>query len=137
MNRLIKFRVWDKSLNKFLTNDNTWEISEKQNYHDDYQGSCERFFCGLEEIKNNENLILQQFTGLVDKNNREIYEGDIISYPQDSNYLDKFDTMVIEWENDHDGFGGLNCGFRMGGDYSTKENTEVIGNIFETPDLIN
>ena len=124
MNRDIKFRVWDKELKHFI-NYATIPLGLK--------GDSYHFYSNYQ---NDGRFILLQFTGLKDKNGKEIYEADIIKYPQDSAYPNKFDYMVIEWENDYDGFGGLNCGFRMGGDYATQKNTEIVGNIFENPELI-
>lgn len=131
--REIKFRAWDKKLKKMFEFELEWS---KYVNHEEIQcltpvgvGNP-----NVENIEKPSDLML--YTGLKDKNGKEIYEADIIKYPQDSAYPNKFDYMVIEWENDYDGFGGLNCGFRMGGDYATQKNTEIVGNIFENPELI-
>ena len=55
-NREIKFRVWDKLLNKFIP----WN-------------------CFI-PFDNDREYIIQQYTGLKDKDGQEIYEGDIIQY---------------------------------------------------------
>jgi len=79
---------------------------------------------------------LMQFTGLFDKQGVDIYEGDIckvINYASD--YLAKTGKMkcVIEWSNTAGFFGkgfGVPTSFAMG------EQFEIIGNIYENPELL-
>lgn len=116
MNRF-KFRVWDNKNKKFLEHVPEAEYmldSDEWSHHDmDELGG---YYLPSPIYDFNGRLIISQFTGLLDKNGKEIYEGDIIKYPQDSQRPGYYDTMIIEWEIDYDGFGGLNCGFRMGGE---------------------
>jgi uncharacterized phage protein (TIGR01671 family) len=119
MNRVIKFRAWDKQRKSMHT------VSSILFYCDpieiDHDGN-------MGEHKSVEHFELMQFTGLTDKNGHEIYEGDILYYQfEDSMY------ESVKWDADLACFVTSENGF-IGGDLS--ENSEVIGNIHENPELI-
>ncbi len=68
-----------------------------------------------------------QYTGLNDKNGKEIYEGDIVAgYTRPS----KVKMMEIDAEER-----GKVYGWNI--DVDTLDKTEVIGNIYENPELLN
>jgi uncharacterized phage protein (TIGR01671 family) len=122
MNENIKFRVWDKNEKKFLTYPCYF------NHLDFNEFTCfERYF-KLDE----DGCFIQQFTGLKDKNEKEIYEGDIIKYTP-FNQKDYKDTIVnvpdlisFHW------FAELQEMLQE----SNKCEIEVIGNIFKNPELL-
>lgn len=118
--REIKFRVWDKEVPKNL------EEAEKRNptgqmINWNYVKVSSYFQQGLDG-----KVPLMQYTGLKDKNGKEIYEGDIV--------LNQFNTKgVVTWEKEYcwfyityfDGIWSmLNVPF------------EVIGNIYDNPELL-
>ena len=71
-----------------------------------------------------------QFTGLHDKNGKEIYEGDFITYSGITSNGQKI-IRVVNYNYDYARF--------QGGMYplsETKNLIEVIGNIYENPELL-
>ena len=127
--REIKFRVWDKFQNKFLDHSCYFNSKDFNEFT-----AFERYFKCDEE-----GCILQQYTGLKDKNGREIYEGDIVQYNRRSSY-DGI-NFEVKWSEDNWGWVLVS----KNKDYLVNERTpegyryefiEIVGNIFENPDLL-
>jgi len=135
--REIKFRAWDKEQNKMLTfNDGMdgeyryhlcWWQSSKVPYPALYKNSC----CAKQD-----DYKIMQYTGLKDKNGKEIYEGDIVR--NGSTHGNDPKQFTVVW-NERDGaFNGrvgvsrlpMSCAYWFYGD------CEVIGNIYENPELL-
>lgn len=84
---------------------------------------------------------LMQSTGLKDKNGKLIYEGDIVQF-----YNDEFlQTMKIIWDNDELDFKAIGLkknvecyekDFLYLGYIKKEDSLEVIGNIYENPELL-
>lgn len=112
--REIKFRVWDKHLNQMLhTTDLEW-------YDDSFGFRLDKH---IEDIEYN----LMQYTGLIDKNGKEIYEGDVIQF-----YSLSADGIVQGAVIYH--FGIFRIGNYMLVNHYNR--CEVIGNIYENPELL-
>ena len=108
--REIKFRVFDGEKVRPITS-YEWEESMVSDKHN------------LESIlDDSEYKALMQFTGLKDKNGKEIYEGDIISFIS----FDK--EYILECPN-------LSY-FHFWQETKDNKTVEVIGNIYETPELL-
>lgn len=109
MKREIKFRCWDNVENKWR-NFSLWDMF---NY----------------VYKFDNRYILQQYTGVKDKNGEEIYEGDIVSHLEDDSYLE---PLIIEFNHKLPSKGkGTHLGFTI-----PNGKLKVIGNIYENPNLL-
>ena len=116
MNRLIKFRVWDKRETKGMSTQNMLYDAQLHHLWQDFVD-----YPGYE---------LMQYTGLTDKNGKEIYEGDIIHLK----FGELNANLVVKWDK----YMGLK--YHNGGWTSmvhVDTHGEVIGNIFENAELPN
>jgi len=82
--------------------------------------------------------ILMQYTGLKDKNGKEIYEGDIINFNiQDYRGLDHFyKSEVYYWGSCFSCDTGESCLINLDTIIAEDDEIEIIGNIYENPELL-
>ena len=106
MKRENKFRAWDKINNQWIYS-NVLDIGKYKDLIDPKK-ICE-------------------FTGLKDRNGKEIYEGDILEWP----HRKAKDKRVIEYIDNGFWIHGIR-GFEMPAEHLR----EIIGNIHENPELI-
>ena len=132
MNRPIKFRVWDIKNKKFLPESyfailgNGKLIVTISGYYNDFTNT------------NQDDYVVQQYTGLTDKNGNLIFDGDIVQYNQNSSY-DNMD-FIAKWSDDKLGFiFQSNSGEQLVNQtphLNRFKHLEVVGNIFEHENLL-
>ncbi len=132
MNRHIKFRVWDVKNKKFLPESyfailgNGKLIVTLSGYYNDFTNT------------NQDDYVIQQYTGLTDKNGNLIFVGDIVQYNQNSSY-DNMD-FIAKWSDDKLGFiFQSNSGEQLVNQtphLNRFKHLEVVGNIFEHENLL-
>jgi len=134
--REIKFRAWDKANGKWFTE---WENPNRSDWTPN-DGHKE-----LSMTSGDGSIILEQFTGLLDANGKEIYEGDICRFDlQDFNGGDHFYTLPVAYTVDMYGFPYKSepsepepdCCISLGEAVANDDELEIIGNIHENPGLL-
>ncbi|WP_173214387.1 MULTISPECIES: YopX family protein [unclassified Streptococcus] len=134
-----KFRVWDsvekKFVEHFFITDNGLICNMEKPTSDS------KLLIPIEKSE----LILMQSTGLKDKNGVEIFEGDVVSRNSGMPSVVKFGKWIYEEDF---GYKIKNIGFHLNSscdddewfqamDYEDiRKNYEVIGNIYENPELL-
>jgi len=115
MSRVIKFRAWDEGAHAFMK-----LTSIGNGFQSHIAGT-----------------ILEQFTGLLDKNGKEIYEGDVVSITSEDNTSK---SVAVQFAAEYGGF-VWDEDKLFGGEYLMSFSQwpydyVVVGNIHENPDLL-
>ena len=136
MNDRFKFRVWSIANKKYchfatmdLSADGLLRVIrplEQSEYIDDYENR----------------YVIQQCTGLKDKNGKLIYEGDILKelYTDDDGIKEYF--SIVKWHIGSAGFVMYDVDYKIDYTYFNEfdvnlDNFEIVGNIYENSDFLN
>lgn len=132
MNKQIKFRAWDNKSQQMLFQNQQYGLEPQYKIQDD---CWTRFWEALYRCQ--EQFILMQFTGLLDKNGKEIYEGDIVllNHWKSSDLFNYKLPFIVEYyegeinfkQKEYNNFKGSLVG---------KIDIKIIGNIYENPELL-
>lgn len=88
-------------------------------------------------IADGEDVTLMQYTGLKDKNGKEIYEGDVVEYLE-RGMKNCVGIGQVTWNKDGWNVEGFYDGSQdePGRAFSENAQLEIIGNVWENPELI-
>jgi uncharacterized phage protein (TIGR01671 family) len=126
--KYLKFRAWDKARKEFLSagqlliSVEAGKRPKSSHIYLDILTDADKYLDRFE---------IMQYTGIKDKNGKEIYEGDIIR-------VDWFGWVAeVKWDGDNGRFIGFTFGNERKIVYVDREpKVEVIGNIYENPELL-
>ena len=124
-NKIIKFRIWDKDFKNFYYPSFYFPLQADKNGELYYETG----------VAKRSNYILQQFIGLKDKKEKEIYEGDILESREYGN-IEIGDVRFLEgayyWWNTY----GEQLRNYIKNKKSNTIDLKIIGNIFQNKELL-
>lgn len=134
--RDIKFKIYFKDEEGFMTKPITIEDLLHEDWID-FENEEGTFSLPLKDFRffygKNENYEIMQYTGLKDKNGKEIYEGDVVKVFTNKEW--RIGIIIYE----HSGFTidvTNNKELEYGRTSIIENLTEVIGNIYDNPELL-
>jgi len=150
MKREIKFRAWNTEMNHMVFPSlkfgrEIWPCTYKRIIKSETKENGDTVELVLEmvsvdHILQSPEFEVMQFTGLLDKSGKEIYEGDIVFNHAEEG---RSNSNTIIWNNDSyvieqlsaqdDEIDGIGIYLEL---YLYNEDIEVIGNIYENPELL-
>jgi hypothetical protein len=125
-NRILKFRAWDTLAKKFTYPD--------KGYQGHYVLTLNGEFWNLQNGSGGDDYVVQQWTGLKDRDGKEIYEGDRVRFDYTGKvdifgeviYLEHRASFGVRYKNTFETFEDVMMDHNM-------KYFEVVGNIFQLP----
>jgi len=129
--RTLKFRTWDtqnKEFSEWTNRDPFFSTSDGAIFFWERRQKPDGSFDGDIVLQDTgERFVLQQYTGLKDSKGKEIFEGDILVYESSKT------PCAVRWSNEDE---DNHPGFRMRDLLCQYGPCSIIGNIFETPEIL-
>jgi len=149
MSREIKFRAWDNNSKSFIEDDEYLIGLNGKFYRMDFYSGIQNYEEGNLVWTELQNITLSQFTGLLDKNGKEIFEGYIVEYierlpvfPEKRIAVVKFIGGNVDYANNFlispfVNIGSFNYETNcITGVMNNPAESVIIGNIYQNPELL-
>lgn len=108
-----KFRVWDVNFEDMFDADNI--ILDQNDSLSNQINDCDKYK-------------FMQFTGLLDKNGKEVYEKDILRVKMGNDWQTKYNLVKNLWD--------LHLWINDGDNYYRVNEFEVVGSFYQNPELV-
>ena len=135
--RIIKYRAW-RTDGKYMVTSDVGALTALRNCYGNKGLAEQAGFSNIDNQPNPDKFILMQYTGRKDINDKEIFEGDIVSFDDctstESGYCERGCIGVVEWCDETVSFEVSN---RLSAEsYEVLDECVIIGNIYENPELL-
>lgn len=132
--RQIKFRAWDKINGRWLELSSLQLVVGEVGVVWGLGGGGSEFY-GMHQVE------LMQYTGLKDKNGKQIYEGDIVKLDSNPHFMitrydDHYGAFIFENPKNHVDCEVIGLQNKHGDELGELVEREIIGNIYDNPELL-
>lgn len=126
MKNRYKFRAWDKTMREIKFR--VWDTDFKKMLLVNDAKFVNGVMIGAKGVSWDSKVVIMQFTGLKDKNSREIFESDILKDYGEVVWVEQSASFRVN------PFGNKDISFMES--FLNMDELEVIGNVYENPELL-